>query len=76
MTDDGLNLNATQLTYLSQYIMLRQEKVNAQNISKIIWTQFYAQKIDLKEAVLSLVKLIQNNYQTKLILKRYMQNLD
>ena len=50
MTDDGLNLNATQLTYLSQYIMLRQEKVNAQNISKIIWTQYYAQKIDLKEA--------------------------
>ena len=34
MTDDGFNLNATQLTYLSQYIMLRQEKVNAQNISK------------------------------------------
>ena len=50
MSDDGFNLNATQITYFAQFLALRNEKVNALNFSKIIWTQYKDQIIDLKQA--------------------------
>ena len=50
MSDDGFDLNATQITYFAQFLALRNEKVNALNFSKIIWTQYKDQIIDLKQA--------------------------
>ena len=50
MTDDGFNLNATQVNYLAQFIQLRNQKINSLDYIKVIWTEYYRQKINLAEA--------------------------
>ena len=50
MSNDEFNLNATQINYLSQFIQLSNKKINALDYTKIIWSEYYRQNINLTEA--------------------------
>ena len=50
MSNDPFDLNATQMTYINQFLFLANSKLDSQIVSKIIWSQYYHQEINLSQA--------------------------
>ena len=50
MSNDPFDLNATQMTYINQFLFLANSKLDSQIASKIIWSQYYHQEINLSQA--------------------------